>query len=133
MGLSCVCTSSLLLAGRPAVVVGAVVLGYLLWPWVVAVVLGMLCVEEVIGINWSVVVSAWTSCIFFCIVRSGMTIGTTDGNYPSFNGRLIHDQQHLLIIYFISLNILIDFVSSLTSDRIDARLRKIVYQTHVLT
>ena len=62
-----------------------------------------------------------------------MTIANTDGCFPSFNAGLIHDQQHQIIIYFLSLNGLIDFVSSLARDGIDALLRKIVFQTHILT
>ena len=68
-----------------------------------------------------------------CVLRSRMRIGTTDGRCSSSNGRLIYDQQHLIIISFISLNGIIDFVSSLDRDGIDALLRNIVYQTHVLT
>ena len=41
--------SFLLLAGRPTVGVGAAVLVYLLWPGVVAVVLGVLCVCVCVG------------------------------------------------------------------------------------
>ena len=60
------------------------------------------------------------------VLRSRMAIGTTDGRCPSSNGRLRHDQQHLIIISFISLNGLINFVSSLARDGIDALLRKIL-------
>ena len=56
------------------------------------------------------------------VLRIRMTIGTTDGRCTSSNVLLIHDQQH---IYFISLNGLIEFVSSLARNGIDSLLRKI--------
>ena len=59
------------------------------------------------------------------VLHSRMTNGTTDGRCPSSNGRLINNQQHLVIFSSISLNGLIDFVSLLTCDGIDALLHKI--------
>ena len=63
------------------------------------------------------------------VLRLSIRNGTTEGHCQSSNGCLIHDQQHLIIIYFISLNGLINFVSLLARDGIDALLRKI-YKIH---
>ena len=45
----------------PGVSIGVAVRVYLFWPGVVAAVLGMLCLEGVVGSMGAVVVAAWTS------------------------------------------------------------------------
>ena len=52
VGLCRVCTYFLLLDGRPAVGAEAAVRVYLLWPGVVAVALGMLCVRGQLLVAW---------------------------------------------------------------------------------
>ena len=54
-------------AGRPAVGFGYLVRVYLLWPGVVSVLLGMMCVWAVVGSMGAMVVSSWASWAFFTI------------------------------------------------------------------
>ena len=64
------------------------------------------------------------------VLRSSVEIWKTYGRCSSSNGRLIYYQQHIIIMSFISVNGLIDFVSSLAHNGIDALLRKIVVLYH---